>query len=113
MKNASIWLSFDLGIKGDFPGLYAWLDNHSAKECGNSVAYIDYTYKSNLASELKKDLEANIEFKQGDRIYFIRKKEFGNDINIGGKFIIGKRKSNPWEGYGDKGEDIIDGDGDE
>ena len=28
----AIWLSFDLGIGGDYPGLYKWLDNHKAIE---------------------------------------------------------------------------------
>ena len=33
-----IWLSYDLGIGGDYESLYSWLDNHEAKECGDSVA---------------------------------------------------------------------------
>jgi hypothetical protein len=35
-----MWMSYDLGVKGDYEGLYAWLDDHEAKECGNSVAAI-------------------------------------------------------------------------
>ena len=35
----AIWLSFDLGVAGDYPGLYKWLDEHDAVECGDSVAF--------------------------------------------------------------------------
>ncbi len=108
MKKKAIWISYDLGIKGDFPGLYAWLDNNDAKECGNSIAFLNYQYQSNLLEELKKDLQENIDFKNGDRIYVIRTRKEGSVTKISGKFIIGKRKANPWEGYGEKGDDIID-----
>jgi len=41
MKKA-VWISYDLGIKGDYQGLYSWLDDHDAIECGNSVAFIQF-----------------------------------------------------------------------
>ena len=41
-----MWMSYDLGVKGDYEGLYAWLDDHDAKECGNSVAFLRYEYSS-------------------------------------------------------------------
>ena len=50
MKKA-IWISYDLGIKGDFQGLYAWLDDHDGIECGNSVAFIQYMAKKDLLGE--------------------------------------------------------------
>lgn len=28
----------NLGVQGDYEGLYAWLGEHRAKECGDSVA---------------------------------------------------------------------------
>lgn len=31
-----IWISYDLGVSGDYENLYAWLDDHGAKECGQS-----------------------------------------------------------------------------
>ena len=43
MKQA-IWLSYDLGVRGDYEGLYAWLDKHQAKECGDNIAYFVYGY---------------------------------------------------------------------
>ncbi|MHB9292468.1 hypothetical protein Holit_01566 [Hollandina sp. SP2] len=33
-----VWLSYDLGIKGDYANLYIWLDEHKALECGDSIA---------------------------------------------------------------------------
>lgn len=44
MKKA-IWISYDLGVKGDYEGLYAWLDDHKAIECGDSVAFINYSVR--------------------------------------------------------------------
>ena len=31
-----IWLSFDLGISGDYEGMYAWLDDKNAQECARA-----------------------------------------------------------------------------
>ena len=36
MKTSTIWISYDLGVRGDYEGLYAWLDSHGAKECGDT-----------------------------------------------------------------------------
>jgi hypothetical protein len=55
-----IWISYDLGVKGDYEGLYAWLDNHNAKECGNSIAALEYGYTGALVEEVQKDLSQNI-----------------------------------------------------
>ncbi len=51
-----VWISYDLGVKGDYEGLYAWLDDHKAKECGNSLAALEYDCTSNLIDELQKDM---------------------------------------------------------
>jgi len=29
-----IWIAFDLGVRGDYDGIYEFLDTHEAKECG-------------------------------------------------------------------------------
>jgi hypothetical protein len=109
MKKA-VWISYDLGIKGDYQGLYSWLDDHEAIECGNSVAFIQYKVEDDLLKELLKDLKANVDFKPGDRVYVVRRETVDGKKLVRGKFIIGKRKSNPWEGYGTKVDDSIDGD---
>jgi hypothetical protein len=104
----SIWISYDLGIKGDYSGLYKWLDTHKSKECGNSVAYLSYDFKSDLITELTSDLKNNIEFKNGDRIYIITSIiKDGKPQNVG-KYLIGNRKASPWEGYAPVDENLTD-----
>ena len=34
MTRSTIWISYDLGVRGDYENLYSWLDTHGAKECG-------------------------------------------------------------------------------
>jgi hypothetical protein len=34
--NSAVWISYDLGVQADYEGMYAWLDEHQAKECGDS-----------------------------------------------------------------------------
>ena len=103
-----IWMSYDLGIKGDYPGLYRWLDSHKAKECGNSVAFLNYEYKSDLVEEIKLDLIKTIEFKNGDRIYIVYNELKDGKPHAIGRFIIGNRKSSPWVGYAPMDENIAD-----
>ena len=99
MKKA-VWLSYDLGVKGDYSGLYRWLDNHRAKECGVGLAFFNYEVEDakNLTATLKADLQREIDFDKADRIYIAYRGE--NDW-VKGNFIIGKRKGAPWAGYGD------------
>lgn len=115
MSKKSIWISYDLGIKGDYPGLYAWLDNKKAKEAGNSIAFFNYDFNgsdTNLLESLKEELESAVNFKPGDRIYIIRMRDdIDGNKRISGRFIIGNRKASPWEGYGHSNDDNnIDGD---
>ncbi len=107
MKKA-VWISYDLGIKGDYQGLYSWLDDKNAIECGNNVAFIKFKVKSDFISEIKKELAENIDFKQGDRIYVTRGETEKGEKILRGSFLIGRRKSNPWEGYGSKTDDTIE-----
>ena len=101
-----IWISYDLGIKGDYPSLYQWLDEHKAIECGNSVAFLRYEFKVDLLKELKEDLESKVNFSNGDRVYIIYLNKEDNKMK--GTFIRGGRKSSPWTGYAPNLEDIID-----
>lgn len=43
----AIWISYDLGIGGDYDGLYRWLANHKAVECGDGLAFFNYVPKNN------------------------------------------------------------------
>jgi hypothetical protein len=63
MLKKTIWLSYDLGIRGDYKGLYEWLDNHEAKECGDSVGVLIYEFNNNL-EELK--IDGIVTFNQAD-----------------------------------------------
>lgn len=103
-----IWISYDLGIQGDYSHMYAWLDNHEAKECGDSFAYIKYPIPHKMNDDeflafLKNDMESNIDFKSGDRVYVIR--YISEKDSSYGTFLIGKRKAAPWEGYGNNNGD--------
>lgn len=92
----TVWISYDLGVKGDYEGLYSWLDNHKTKECGNSVAVLEYDYTDALAEDIQKDLSQNVNLAKHDRVYII----WLEDNKMKGKFLFGKRKAAPWSGYG-------------
>jgi len=102
----SVWISYDLGIKGDFNGLYQWLDTHQGVECGNSMALIKFEYQNNFLTELKSNLEKFVEIKSTDRIYIIYKNA-EKDKTVG-RFLIGNRKAAPWTGYAISSETIED-----
>ncbi len=89
---ALVWLSYDLGLRGDYDDLYAWLDEHSAKECGDSLAVLDF---DGSIDDLKKSLKADVEFGRHARVYVV----YQIERVYKGRFIIGSRKRAPWEGY--------------
>lgn len=101
----SVWLSFDLGVKGDYEGMYQWLDKLDAKECGDSFAFFEYPYKNDLLEDLKNDIQAAIEVTKKTRIYIIY---YGSSNKPVGKFIIGNRKSSPWTGYAGDDSNALD-----
>ncbi len=83
------WISYDLGLNGEYEQLYAWLDKNAAKECGEGVA----TFQSKLSrEEVAKELLHTLDLKRNPRVYVITMKN-------GGKFVLGKRKVAPWIGY--------------
>lgn len=101
MTDIRIWISYDLGIRGDYEGLYKWLDEHEAVETGNSCASFAMKFSNNDDSTIKKELLESLKEvdTQNTRIYFIRKSLKDGQLNTRGSFLIGGRKSNPWEGY--------------
>ena len=108
MMKKSLWLAYDFGIKGDYTGLYTWLDNQNAKECGTGLAYFIYNYNSTSSkfdekaiTQLKEQLKANIQLSKSDRLYLIWKDKENDKIK--GEFINGARKQSPWKGYGELG----------
>ena len=85
------WLSFDLGLRGNYEELYEWLDNVEAVECGEGTAsFVTSKTRDLIIKELKKILDKNA------RVYIISKYK----SKYVGKFVLGKRKKTPWAGYG-------------
>ena len=83
------WISFDLGLQGDYASLYAWLDKQGAKECGDNVA----TLISDMSREqIAQRVTTLLSSERNPRVYII-------DMKEGGKFFLGKRKFPPWKGY--------------
>jgi hypothetical protein len=105
MKNF-VWVSFDLGVKGDYEGMYAWLDSQDAKECGDSVACFWFEHGTrDLLKELTKQLKHNVELdEKRSRVYVIRLVKG----KMKGSFIFGRRRNSPWSGFGAAGEDAED-----
>jgi hypothetical protein len=94
---AAVWLSFDLGIRGNYEGLYAWLDERGAKECGDGVAYFAFDWSPDVRKSLTEELKAIVDSERA-RVYAII-----TDPNTGksrGRFLLGRRKSPPWTGFG-------------
>jgi len=91
-----LWLVYDFDIGGDFEGLYTFLDSLGAKECGNGVASILLHHDS--IEDLEIELSEIVDIREKDRIYVIYRDMESNKMK--GKFLFGKRKRNPWSGFG-------------
>ena len=103
-----VWISYDLSVKGDYEGLYAWLDDHDAIECGDSIAFFLWndTGIGDIPSQIKESLLASIDYdEKKDRVYVIYKNEMEEKNTINGRFILGKRKANPWTGFSSNKEE--------
>jgi len=82
------WLSYDLGLRGNYDSLYEWLDAQDATECCDTLA----TFQSDKSNdEIRRELTEVLGDTNKVRIYL---------ISAGvGTFLIGKRKAAPWAGY--------------
>ena len=96
MPSNTIWISYDLGVRGDYEGLYAWLDQYKAKECGSSLAVLSYDYSGDLIKVLKADLAKSVETNKRARIYVIYRDEETKKMK--GRFVFGNRRASPWAG---------------
>jgi len=103
---ALIWLAFDMGVRGDFEGMYEFLDAHGAKECGDSLSVLSFEYRKDLVVELTKELRAAVNFDKRSRVYVIYPSSATAAVaqtvqgKTSGKFIIGKRRAPAWAGFG-------------
>jgi len=102
-----VWMSYDLGLRGDYEELYAWLDDQGAKECADGLAFFRYEIAEDedIAQKLKEDIAENVNLSKKDRIYVIFKSD---EMKMKGKFLFGKRKQAPWEGCGATQAEIED-----
>jgi hypothetical protein len=90
-----VWLTYDLGVQGDYESLYAWLDERNAVECGDSAAtfFVDRT-DADPATSIAKSIRKNVKLGPRARFYLVRVREG----KAKGGFIIGNRKAPPWLG---------------
>lgn len=94
---SAIWVSYDLGVQGDYPGIYSWLDEHQARECGDNLAFLNYEYSGSLLEALTADLKKSVEITKRTRIYVIYRDQ--ETTKMKGNFIFGGRKAAPWSGF--------------
>ena len=96
MAKVGVWLSYDLGVDGDYEALYEWLDSRQARECGDSVAFFTTPFSMDVAHAITTELKRRIKLRRRDRIYLIFPRKDGKYT---GRFLIGSRKHAPWAGY--------------
>jgi hypothetical protein len=108
MPSSTIWLSFDLGVRGDYEGMYAWLDSRHAKECVQNVALLVYKYKhaGALVASLQADLKKSVEIGKRARVYVIYRDS--ETTRMKGFFLFGGRRTPVWAGYSGEGEEQED-----
>ena len=93
----TIWLSYDLDLRGDYKSLYAWLDKKDARECGDSFAFLRYEYRGDLVQTIKSDLTDAVKDIASARVYLIFR-DLETD-QMKGSFLFGQRRRSPWFGY--------------
>jgi hypothetical protein len=96
MKSA-VWVSYDLGVQADYEGMYSWLDEHQAQECGDSLAFLNYEYSGSLLDSIAADLRNSVQVTKRTRIYIIYREQ--DTKKMKGSFIFGGRKAAPWSGF--------------
>lgn len=109
MEKSAIWISYDMGVRGDYASLYNWLDINEAKECGDSIAFLNYEHGGDIKAELLEDLRKSITVDQRTRIYVIYRDNATNKNK--GAFLFGGRRAPPWTGCGPKGVGTVDEEG--
>ncbi len=101
----TVWLSYDLGLRGDYEGLFRFLAEMEARECGGSLGVFNFPVKDDLMKELKAAVKKHVDLGKRDRIYVAYKGPNGKPT---GQFLFGGRKAPPWAGYASTGADVED-----
>jgi len=102
---SAIWISYDFGVRGDYEGIYTWLDEHGAIECGDNIAFLKFEFSGDLVEALKQDIKDSVEVTKKTRIYVIWRDTATKKMK--GRFIFGTRKSPPWTGYA-SGKEVLE-----
>ena len=55
-----IYLSYDLGVSGDYPGLYTWLAKLNDLECGDSFCRFVYDFETVAHMESLEDTKKSL-----------------------------------------------------
>lgn len=105
MRKQKVWLSYDLGVQGDYEGLYEWLGEWGAEECGDSLAVFSYSYKTDLAGELLKDIKQDVTLQRA-RLYLIYRDDATKKLK--GRFIQGGRRRPAWAEYAQQSIDDVE-----
>jgi hypothetical protein len=93
-------------LKGDYRGLFTWLDKMETEECGNNIGVFIRDFPSDkmndIATLLKEEISGAVKLDPSDRIYVFMENENGD---LRGRFLFGMRKRAPWEGFAGKPAD--------
>lgn len=103
-----VWLSYDLGIDGDWDGLDRFLDECEALECGGNLATFRFEFESEhtLVPELTAAVKKAVDLSKGrPRIYAM----YGiHDYDVKGEFIAEHRQPARWLGSATTEIDTVD-----
>ena len=92
------WISFDLGLMGNYSRVYEWLDSLGAQECGPGVATVT---SAKTRDQLAADVQRILKGVPRARAYII-------SMGRGGRFVAGGRKAAPWEGFAASAANAVD-----
>ena len=108
MTKKTIWISFDLGVRGNYEGMYEWLDSNNARACVGELAVLKYEFEGDLVKAIRNDLQEVVGQSKNTRVYIIFREE-EDSKKMKGRFVIGNRRAPPWAGYAEiEGEDDSD-----
>ena len=96
------WISFDLGLMGDYSHFYEWLDARGAEECGSGTASIVSTKSLDTIIGEVRDV---LKDAPRARVYLLSKL---SDGRFGGKFVVGGRRKAPWAGFAVRASDAVE-----